>query len=359
LRDEPPSVRLGPGVEFDRIRSILSGSSTRGKGIVLGPGDDGCILEGGWILSTDIAIEGVHFRLDWISPREAGYRAAAAAVSDLAAMGAGAVGLLTSVAAPGDGSMAEEVMAGVRDLATDVGAELLGGDLTRSGGPLILDVVSVGRSTSPLLRSGASEGDELWVTGHLGGAAGAVRLWEAGQPVPPELREAFTAPTPRLGEARWLADAGVRAAIDLSDGLVGDAGHIAAASGLAAVLEESEVPVHPALLNGISSLLAGTAGTAVHSTPKAGPDPLPPALHLALHGGEDYELLVAAPPGVLGPKVDEFAVTFDLSLRRVGRMASGEGVLLDPGGGRPPVSPGHGGFDHFGAGLDGAEGGSG
>jgi len=221
----------------------------------------------------------------------------------------------------------------VKRLAHEHGALLLGGDLTRSPGPLFLDIVSVGRAEDPLLRSGATEGDELWVTGVLGGAAGAVALWQAGRPVPPELRRAFTSPRPRILEARWLVQAGARAGMDLSDGIVGDAGHLAAASSLAMVLDEEAVPIHPNL-----STVALPGGV----TPLA----------LALHGGEDYELLVAAPPGRLGPRLDEFTRRFDLSLTRVGRVVRGEGVYLQPAGSGPLHRPDRRGFDHFAGGSD-------
>lgn len=320
---------FGPGREFRRILSILADAPAAAGGVAVGPGDDAAVLEDGIVLSTDLAVEGVHFRLDWISAVEAGYRSAASAVSDLAAMAAEPVGVLVSAAAPGDGAAVEELMRGVKALAADVGASLLGGDLARSPGPLILDVVSVGRSSRPLLRSGARKGDELWVTGTLGGAAAAVALWNAGEPVPPDLRRAFAAPRPRLSEARWLLEAGARAGIDLSDGLAGDAAHIGAASGLAVVLDPDALPVHPLLAD--LSLPADTT-----------------ALDLVLHGGDDFELLVAAPPGGLAGVVEDFAQRFGLPLTRVGRLEEGSGVCLATGDSPDRVPVARGGYDHFG-----------
>jgi thiamine-monophosphate kinase len=320
---------LGRGAEFDRIRQILGGPDRLASGVLVGPGDDATVLEGGLVISTDLSIEGIHFRLDWIAVEEAGYRAAAGGLSDLAAMGAEPVGILASVAAPGTGEQAVALMEGVKRLAAEHGAPLLGGDLTRSHGPLLVDIVSVGRADVPLLRSGAEEGDELWVTGALGAAAAAAALWSAGRPVSPELRRAFAAPRPRIQEARWLVAAGARAGLDLSDGLAGDAGHLAAASGVAVVLEEGSVPVNPALAG--AGLPEGTE-----------------ALALALHGGEDYELLVAAPPGAIGGRVEEFRRRFDLTLSRVGRVTRGEGVFLEAPGTGELRRPDRGGFDHFG-----------
>ena len=325
----PRAGALGPGVEFDRIRGFLEGMPPPGPNVRLGPGDDACVLADGWVISTDMSVEGVHFRLDWIGADEAGYRAAAAGLSDLAAMAAEPVGILISIAAPGDGALAEQAMAGVKEVARTCGASLLGGDLTRSPGPLVIDVVSVGRTTDPLLRSGARAGDELWVTGSLGGAAAAAALWQGAKPVPAALRQAFAAPRPRLSEARWLREVGVGAGLDLSDGIAGDSAHLAAASGVRVILEEGAIPLHPAL--------AGIV--------------LPPdatCLKLALHGGEDYELLVAARPGLLAPRVEEFTRQFDLVLTRVGRVIPGGGVFLETVAPGPLRRMERGGYDHFG-----------
>ncbi len=321
-------ARLGAGKEFDRIRRILAGGEHGAvRELLVGPGDDAVVLADGTVLSTDLSVEGIHFRLDWISPEEAGFRAAAGALSDLAGMGAEVVGVLASVAAPGDGALAEPLMAGVRRCVEGGGGILLGGDLTRSPGPLLVDVVVVGRTRSPLTRSGARPGDRLWVTGVLGGAAGAVALQEVGKVPPEPLRRRFAAPVPRLAEGRWLREAGASAGLDLSDGIAGDAGHLAAASGVRAVLEAAAIPVDPAAAAGL-------------------PETHPP-ISLALHGGEDYELLVAAPEGILERRVEEFVRRFDLSLTRVGWVEEGDGVFLVLEGSDVPAPILRGGFDHF------------
>ena len=325
---------FGPGREFERILSVLrAGPSARCRGAgrsraLLGPGDDAAVLPGGTVISTDLGIEGVHFSLEWISAREAGYRTAASGLSDLAAMAAEPTGVLASAAAPGDGRGVEDLMAGVSDLLSEIGVELLGGDLARSPGPMILDIVSVGRTERPVCRSGAGVGDDLWVTGVLGAAAAAAALWASGERVSPALRSAFARPRPRVEEGRWLAHAGVTAGIDLSDGLASDAAHLAAASGARAVLEAGAVPSDPAL-----------AGVEL-------PDAMQ-AIDLALGGGDDYELLVASPPGRLEERREEFEGRFGVPLTRVGRIAEGSGAFLelgDAGGVRPLAGKG---FDHF------------
>lgn len=327
----PVDPRFGPGREFAAIRSFLAGSSV-GPDVLVGPGDDAAVLEGGTVVSTDLAVEGIHFHLDWISAEEAGYRSAAAGMSDLAAMGADPVAVLVSVAAIRDGAAASAAMTGVRRLVDEVGGSVVGGDLTRSSGPLVLDIVSIGRTSDPLLRSEAHVGDEVWVTGRLGGAAGAVALWRGGRPVPDTLRFAFTAPIPRIQEALWLREAGATAAIDVSDGVAGDAGHLAAASDVALVLDAWRIPVHPALES--AELTDGT-------TP----------LDLALHGGDDFELLFTVPPGGLDGREGDFEERFRTRLTRVGTVESGTGVGLRREEGSDPVPLDRGGFDHFSGGA--------
>lgn len=329
--DPADPVPLGPGREFDRIRRFLADLPDPGPEVLVGPGDDAAVLRSGLVVSADLSVEGVHFRLDWVSAREAGYRATMGALSDLAAMAAEPRGILASVAVPGgpeSEGRGSGLMEGVREAAATIGAPLLGGDLTLSPGPLVLDVAVLGHAGEPLLRSGAHPGDELWVTGALGAAAGAVAVWEAGGSPAAALRSAFVRPPARLAHARWLAGAGARAGLDLSDGLAGDAGHLAAASGVGVRLEADAVPVHPALESGALP---------------PGADPLA----FALHGGEDYELLVAAPPGRLAPRVEEFHERFDLLLTRVGSVVEGAGVELVPPGGGSPRPLTRGGHDHF------------
>jgi len=328
-RSHLPGPALGPGGEFDLIRRLIGRGGPLPPELRVGPGDDAAVLEGGWCLSSDLAIEEVHFRRDWLTAREIGARAVAAALSDLAAMAARPVAILLSMAlpSPGGAELAEELQEGAAGEAARFGAVIAGGDLSRSPGPIVVDVTVIGRTPHPVLRSGALPGDEVWVTGALGGAAGAVRLWLAGEVPPPALRQAFAHPTPRISEALWLAGEGcLRAALDLSDGVAGDAGHLAAAGGVRVVIEAGLVPLHPALLSGDFS-------EAVR-------------LELALGGGEDYELCLITPPGALAGRKGEFEKRFGVPLTRIGRVESGAGVEVrdEPGRSAPRVS---GGFSHF------------
>lgn len=332
-RFREPGAVMGAGAEFDLIREFLRGARTgRTAGVRVGVGDDCAVVGGdGIVLGTDLSIEDVHFRRSWLRPEEIGYRAAAAALSDLAAMAARPIGVLTSLAAtPEDaGAFAREIMRGVRAAVEGLGGELLGGDLTRSPGPIVLDMVVVGEAAVPVTRRGALPGDELWVTGELGGSAAAVTAWMAAGEPHPAARIAFAAPTPRTREALWLAARGIpRAMLDVSDGLGGDAAHLAAASEVAVVLDRESIPVHPA---------AHAGGDA--------------AADLALRGGEDYELLFAARPGTVEAHLGDFAASFEAKLTRVGHVEAGTGVHIDSGaGGRRELK--EWGFQHFGGGDD-------
>jgi thiamine-monophosphate kinase len=328
-------VALGPGGEFDLIRSVLGPETALPAGVVVGPGDDAAVLSGGrWALTCDLSVEDVHFRRDWLDPEEIGYRAAVVSLSDLAAMAAEPVTVLVACAATradAASGVVERVHAGLREAVKEYGAAVVGGDVTRSPGPLVLDVTSVGRSESPILRDGARPGDEVWVTGSLGASAAHVRAMEAGGATTDAHRRAYARPSARTREALWLARTGeLHALIDLSDGLVGDAGHLAAASGVALMLETASIPVAP----GVAEVAGGgEEGVA-----------------LALEGGEDYELVVVVPGGALDSRAADFRDRFGVTLSRVGRVETGDGVHIEEPDGTVRKLD-RGGFDHFGPGA--------
>lgn len=294
---------LGPGVEFDLIRRFLERSAPPGPEVLLGPGDDCAIVAApSVVVSVDLSLEGVHFRREWLTPEEIGFRATMAALSDLAAMAASPIGVLASLAVPsGDlPETATRIMDGVRQAVEGRGGALLGGDLVRSLGTVVLDIVVLGSAVDAVRRTGARPGDELWVTGALGGAAAAVRAWLEGAEPTAGARTAFARPQARIAEARWLAEASaLHAMLDLSDGLAGDLRHLAVASGVALMIDETRIPVHPD---------AATTGE---------------GLRLALSGGEDYELCFAAPAGVVQGLEAEFAARFGMSLHQIGSVLRG------------------------------------
>lgn len=322
---------LGPGREFDLIRRFLVRDRVARPDVRVGPGDDAAmVVEDGIVLSTDLNIEGIHFRREWIPSFNIGWRAAAAALSDLAAMAARPVGVLASLAIADEDAeeMAVEVMEGIEAAAARVGGIVLGGDLSRSPGPLILDITVVGATIDPVLRSDARAGEEVWVTGELGCSAACVAMLLRGEAPPAGAMERFARPLPRTREALWLRERRVpRAMLDISDGLAGDAGHIAAASGISLVLDRSGVPIHPAA--------AATTAT---------PDE---AFGLAVSGGEDYELCFTAEPAAAAGVVQAFETEFGIPLTRVGVVEAGEGVWWrGDGGARERVTTG--GYQHFG-----------
>jgi thiamine-monophosphate kinase len=242
--------------------------------------DDGAIVppipEGSsLVLTTDALEDGVHFREEWLAIEDLAWKLLAVNLSDIAAMGAEPSGYLLSIAWPEAWPAADAASLGAALEAAERAwaCPLLGGDTDVRPGPIRLEVTMLGHARRPVQRSTARAGDDLYVTGPLGGAAAVVRRLLAGLPIDetdPSWIDAlarFRRPVPRLDAARAVRSS-ASALIDLSDGLVPDARRLALASGLAAVIDASRVPVHPAV-----------AADCVQA--------------LGLEGGEDYELLVA------------------------------------------------------------------
>lgn len=305
---------MGPGPEFDRIRAIAAALGDAAHGL----GDDCASLEGGWRASTDLTVEDVHFRRGWLAPRELGWRAAMAALSDLAAAGASAGPVLVALAAPRDEppTTATEIMVGIGEAVTTVGGLIVGGDLSTGPG-LAITVTVLGKAERPVGRRGARVGDELWVTGTLGGARAAWQAWDSGATPLAGARRRFARPMARIAEGRILAEV-VTAMMDLSDGLGGDAHHLARASGVGVEIDLDAVPADPAAL---------------------GPDR---AIE-AVSAGEDYELLAAIPAGRgAGTAADLLRLTGTV-LTRIGRVVPGDRVRFLRGTADVVVT----GFDHF------------
>jgi thiamine-monophosphate kinase len=317
-------VPLGPGVEFDRVRAIAAALGAKAPRL----GDDCALLPGRsetLALSTDASVEGVHFRLDWLSHEEAGWRAAAAALSDLAAEGAQPAGLLAAVTAPKEASEADLValMRGIAAAGAAVGAPVLGGDLT-AGPSWAATITVLGWTGAPVTRAGARAGDHLWVSGALGGARAALEAWRRGDVPDREARRAFVHPEPRVAAGCWLAAHGARALIDLSDGLGADAEHLAAASGVRLQITLEQVPV---------------AGSAVPEARRLGVS----VQQFAAEGGEDYELLAALPPAFGPDEALAFERATGLALTRIGEVRRGRGVHAVLAG----RAVGLRGYDHF------------
>ncbi len=309
------SESLGGGKEFDRIRQIWNTLGDRAEA----GGDDCAIVELGlelMAISTDSSVEGTHFQKGWLSFQEIGWRATAAALSDLAAVAADPRGVLVSLGVP-EGTPDEfvvDLMDGAGEATNHVGAKIWGGDLFRSE-RIVVDVTVVGTfSGPPVRRSGASPGDTLWVTGALGGAADAVASLMGGQEPEESCRRAFAKPEPRSKQSFWLRDRGATSMIDVSDGVVSDLGHLLAASGVSGTLKVDSVPRAPGAT----------------------------AVECELTGGEDYELLFTMPGRI--DISEEFQYEFGLAATRVGHVEAGEGItILRYGQPYVPIN----GFRHF------------
>ena len=316
------TTSLGPGAEFDRIRALAALWKDRARGL----GDDCAFLEVGaerLAVSVDLSVDGVHFRRDWLTPTEIGYRAAAAALSDLAAVAAEPLALLLAVAMPSEEPEATLLALGqgVGDAVAAAGAVVIGGDLSR-GDRLTLDCCVLGRAPAPVRRAGATPGDLLVVTGALGGPLAALTAWRRGVAPPSAARERFAHPPARHAAARYLAGLGARAMIDLSDGLGADLGHLLAAGGVGARVEADRIPVHP---------------DAAQAAAEAGES----AWAFAARSGEEYELLAAVPAG-LSPNALAAAPA---PLTIIGVIEEEPGVRAADRGASVPLP---GGWDHFG-----------
>ena len=312
------------------------------EGVITGIGDDAAVtaLTPGMQLltSTDMLLEGVHFRHDWHDPYRLGRKSLAVSISDIAAMGAIPRWALLSLAIPADCSLEvlDEFTRGFLAMAAEHGVALIGGDTCASRNGLIVSVTIMAEQLPDLIvrRCGACPGDDIWVTGTLGDAALALSLLEHPEnplTATPECREQLLAalldPLPRTIAGRRLAESGhVTAMIDISDGLLADFGHIAELSGVGGTLHLDALPTSSAFQLATRSLPAFPH-------------------HLVLAGGEDYELCFTAHPAHR-EKIDQIMKKCGIEATPVGIVASLPGVTVLQSDGIPYnlQTPG---FNHF------------
>jgi thiamine-monophosphate kinase len=267
-------------------------------------GDDCAVLDDGRLLCTDLLVDGVHFRSAWASPEDVGWKALAVNLSDIAAMGGTPESAVAAVALDRPG-IADAVLDGLLACAEAFGCEVVGGDT--STGPALFVAVSVaGHAERPVLRTGASPGETVFVTGPLGGAAAVLERLDAGEPVVDP--SALHRPVPRLAEGRAAAEAGATAMLDLSDGLAVDLRRLVEASGVGIAVDPDKVPV--------------ASGATMAQ---------------AVGGGDDYELCFTA------PEPDRVRAAFEQAGRRepivIGRTTGADGAQL----GDQPLE---GGWEH-------------
>jgi thiamine-monophosphate kinase len=292
------------------------------RALLLGVGDDAAVVSAPdrrVVATTDLLVEGRHFRRDWSGPRDVGVKAAAQNLADVAAMGAVPTALLVGLATPGDLPVdwALDLMRGLVAEGQRAGASIAGGDVT-SADTLVLAITALGdlAGRAPVTRAGARPGDQVAVAGPLGWSAAGLALLSAGYGDRADLAELVAAhrrPQPPYQAGPQAAGLGATAMIDVSDGLVQDLGHVAAASGVSVDIQAAGLP-DTAPLRSAAAVLAADW------------------LDWALAGGEDHALVATFPADVLLPK--NWAV--------IGVVRSGSGVLVNS---RPRA--GSGGWNHF------------
>lgn len=300
----PPDATLGDAGEFGLIGELMS-LFPQGEQVLVGPGDDAAVIRvrtGHVVVSTDLMVEGRHFRRDWASAEDVGHRAAAQNLSDLNAMGGRAHSLTVGLAAPATLPVqwALDFAAGFAAECELVGASVVGGDLTGAEQVVVAVTVIGACSSPPVLRSGASAGDVLALAGRQGWAAGGLAVLGRGFRSPRVLVDAYRRPAPPYDAGPAAAEGGATAMIDVSDGLLADAGHLAAASGVA-------IDVHTVALELAEPLHAVAAAT--------GADPA----SFVLGGGDDHALLATFPAGTALPE----------GWTVIGDVSAGEGVTVD------------------------------
>ena len=332
--------------EFDFINALRQRVASSSQSIVTGLGDDAAVFRSSsgkeTVVSTDLLVENIDFRRTTTPPFLLGHKALAVSLSDLAAMGARPLWALVSIGIPEDvwqTDFVDRFYDGWLDLANHYGVQLIGGDTSRTNEHIVIDSIAIGECSAGMAvkRTGASPGDQIFVTGSLGAAAAGLRLIERGAHLAEQnlgdedsqkldhvlLRQ--LRPEPRVGWGMVLGEERLATAmIDLSDGLSSDINHLCAGSNVGALIDASLLPIDERVVE-----LCGRRAL----------DPL----QLALHGGEDFELLFAVKPeqvARLPRKVD------GVELKRIGAVTpAGEGVKISEGTRIWDLRPG--GWKHF------------
>lgn len=301
--------------EFGLIDAVTA-RMPQGRGVVLGPGDDAAVVsapDGRAVITTDLLIEGRHFRRDWSPARQVGRKAAAQNLADIAAMGARPTAITVGLGVPSDlpSEWALELADGLREECEPLGVSVVGGDIAGSD-VVVLGVTALGdlEGREPVTRAGARAGDVIALCGRLGWAEAGYRVLSRGFRSPRVLVEAHRCPDVPYDAGPEAADLGATAMCDVSDGLLADLGHVAQASGVQMNVDADALEVAEPIQDVASAL---------------GADPL----RWVLTGGDDNALVATFPAGALLPQ----------RWRVIGAVQGGAGVLVD---GRPyEGAPGH------------------
>jgi thiamine-monophosphate kinase len=317
-------VRIAQVGEFgliERVVARLAGPDpAAGPAPLVGPGDDAAVLavpDGRVVASTDVLVDGRHFRRDWSSAGDIGHRAAAANLADIAAMGAVPIGLLVALCAPPETEVGwvEELADGLAEEAELAGARVVGGDMSASP-VLTIAVTALGdlQGHPPVRRSGARPGDLLALAGRVGYAAAGYTVLSRGFRTPTLLVQAHRRPAPPYAAGPAAAALGATSMIDVSDGLVADLGHVASASRVAIDIRTTAFAVPPQMRDAAEAL---------------GVDPY----GWILAGGDDHPLAATFPAGTELP--ENWTV--------IGTVGEGTGVTVDG----ESYADRPGGWDHF------------
>ena len=281
--------------EFTLITRVTS-QFPKTDDVILGPGDDAAVVaapDGRTVATTDLLVEGRHFKREWSSARDVGHRAVAQNYADVVAMGARPTGLLIGFAAPADlpVAWAEEFTAGVRDECALAGGAVVGGDMVGSD-TLTIAVTALGdlEGRAPVRRDGARPGDVVAYTGHLGLSAAGLALLEREADGPEDCLSEHRRPSPPYAAGPEAARLGANAMLDISDGLAQDLGHVCRASGVRIDLESNSLRPKAALLEAVR-VLGASEGNAVDA-----------ARGLMVTGGEDHALAAVFPHEVELPE---------------------------------------------------------
>jgi thiamine-monophosphate kinase len=329
---DPTVAEIGERALIERIRARLA---TPPAFVVVGIGDDAAVVEPERnrleVLTTDCQVEGVHFDWTFVGASDIGHKALAVNLSDLAAMGAAPRVALLSLVLPAALPVAsvDALIDGMSVLAARARIFIVGGNIARSPGPLIVDVTATGsvHSRRVLTRGGARAGDDLYVTGTLGGAAAGLRMLSAAaaSPLWRDKRDELVAdrcvmrylrPEPRTRFGLMLGrNRAARACVDLSDGLADGIRQIGEASGLGAIVEVDALPIEEGA-----------------------------TLRDALGGGEDYELLFAVSPRMRSRLKNARRLASDLTVTRIGRLTTDREMLVSRNGRTDELPTG---FEHF------------
>lgn len=324
--------------EFGLIERLVQRVPSTGRAVVTGVGDDAAVLAvdpGEQVLvSTDAMVDGVHFLTRTMGFVDVGYKAAASTISDIAAMGGEARHLVVALAIPEAARLVdlEALYDGIALACRDHGVSVVGGDVIRTGGPMVVTCTVIGAvpAGQAVLRSGARPGDVVFVTGWVGGSGAGLALLLDGTPVAGDVAAELVAchrrPRAQLLAGAILREAGATSLDDISDGLANELNEISRASGVRLRIQAGRVPVAPAVRD---------------FARQRGEDPL----RYAWYGGEDYQLVGTAPPFAFARALAR-CESSGVKLTQIGRVDAGDGVIAEYEDGRLEVVEPRG-FNHF------------